>query len=85
MKEKILFQYGMEGGGGKVYQLEGTRVLWTHSEAALLDMLSEEDAKDIIIEDGNKEFDSWELFWNCFTQKYPNWKELNPEFPDKKF
>lgn len=81
MNEKeILFTYGSEGGGGQVIQLPNGKVRLSHSEAAILDMLNEEDTKDIIVGNTEKEFENWKLFWMYFINKYPHWKQLHPKF-----
>lgn len=70
---KVLFSYRGEGGGGKVYQIPTGRVWLKHNEIGL----EEEAILPVNIE---KEFESWELFWQFFINKYPHWELLHPNF-----
>ena len=78
MNSKLIFQYGVEGGGCSVYQtLDDGSIIENGSSGGILD-----EEEDPII-NWNKKYNNWEMWWNVFIKNFQsNWIRVHPTYID---
>ena len=77
-KGKLLFEFGVDGGGAAVYLTENGKVVESGSSGGMMD--EEEDPH----KSWTKEFDSWTAWWADFKNEHKNfWPYFYPLYIDE--
>lgn len=71
----LVFEYGVEGGGGSVYQFADGSIVETGSSGGFLD----EDEDPII--NWEKKYKNWDSWWMEFIRQFQNeWVRVYPKY-----